>query len=603
MLRSARRARLRGAWRRPAVLQQLRCAQLKLSAFGQSPCAQLRRASAFGQSGFEARESLYERLGVTPEASLSEIKQGFYRKAKDCHPDLHGQDAALVERFRDLADAYDVLSDAEARQKYDATGIDQRETVDQEKRWKPGDGWSMDEMEGNQNKARWGQVLRDREVLQQAREEYLQELRRDLKEACESALTGDFSGIFGFIQRHPGTTAAGLLLALPVLAAVRSPTLFLLTLQRLALVEALATKLIISVMLPWLAFANSSIPDRIWKARVASARRAVQRREAQKQEASGTESEGKPTENAKNSGEDPIIMSDPVLKEVLAVSAANRNGLSDATSLVPNVIYLDDSTSMVQYWTIPEASQAFSFGSKYRWEETCLQQGRKELIELASYLEGTPTRVVKFGGVSVVEECWDAKGRYYSWNRTLKMLRTLLLESSSFQNQSDLPALLKAWDGSSQGTYMWKMIETDVLGTYHPGPPIRVHLITDGLDTHSPGEFRGIQGMDVLKASLREKGYRIQWNIILLLFGAHGFSGLTARRYKELCESSGGVFQVISDGYSNSGSDEDLRLFLDSHDVEQARQQMRDLLLAARTGSGDEIHLPLLSPAIKKQSE
>ena len=93
---------------------------------------------------------------------------------------------------------------------------------------------------------------------------------------------------------------------------------------------------------------------------------------------------------------------------------------------------------------------------------------------------------------------------------------------------------------------MWKMIETDIMQTYDPGATIRVHLITDGEDTHSPGMFRGIQGMDALKTSLREKGYRIEWNIILLLFGSHEFHGLSVERYAELCQSSGGVFRIIS---------------------------------------------------------
>merc|ERR1719401_2212133 len=110
------------------------------------------------------------------------------------------------------------------------------------------------------------------------------------------------------------------------------------------------------------------------------------------------------------------------------------------------------------------------------------------------------------------------------------------------------------------------MIDIDVQGTYKPGTPLRVHLITDGLDTHSPGDFRGIQGMEALKASLLEKGYRIQWNIILLLYGAHGLPGLAADAYRELCASSGGVFQVISDRYSNSGADGALEALLDRHD-------------------------------------
>merc|ERR1712232_2254 len=102
--------------------------------------------------------------------------------------------------------------------------------------------------------------------------------------------------------------------------------------------------------------------------------------------------------------------------------------------------------------------------------------------------------------------------------------------------------------------------------------------------------------MDALKVSLREKGYRIQWNIILLLFGAHSFQGVTARRYEELCKSSGGVFQVISDGYSNNGGDASLQQFLDAYDAQSARERFRDHMLSARTDSGEDIEVPLLTP-------
>lgn len=60
----------------------------------------------------------YARLGVTPTATLAEIKSAFRRKAKDLHPDRN-PDPAARDAFHRLTAAYEVLSDAERRSAYD----------------------------------------------------------------------------------------------------------------------------------------------------------------------------------------------------------------------------------------------------------------------------------------------------------------------------------------------------------------------------------------------------------------------------------------------------------------------------------------------------
>ncbi len=67
----------------------------------------------------EAEESLYDILGISETASTSEIKKAYYRKAKECHPDLPNGDTAL---FQKVGKAYEVLSDAKKRSRYDRTG-------------------------------------------------------------------------------------------------------------------------------------------------------------------------------------------------------------------------------------------------------------------------------------------------------------------------------------------------------------------------------------------------------------------------------------------------------------------------------------------------
>lgn len=61
----------------------------------------------------------YQRLGVTRDASPEDIKKAFRRLARDSHPDANPDDPAAEQRFREYAEAYEVLSDPEKRARYD----------------------------------------------------------------------------------------------------------------------------------------------------------------------------------------------------------------------------------------------------------------------------------------------------------------------------------------------------------------------------------------------------------------------------------------------------------------------------------------------------
>ena len=61
-----------------------------------------------------AKRDYYEVLGVTPQA---EIKSAYRKKAKECHPDLHPNDKNAEERFEELNEANEVLSDPEKRKR------------------------------------------------------------------------------------------------------------------------------------------------------------------------------------------------------------------------------------------------------------------------------------------------------------------------------------------------------------------------------------------------------------------------------------------------------------------------------------------------------
>ncbi|MDK2929934.1 MAG: molecular chaperone DnaJ [Bacillota bacterium] len=69
-----------------------------------------------------AKRDYYEVLGVDRNASQDEIKKAFRKLARKYHPDMNKEDPSAEEKFKEINEAYEVLSDPEKRRRYDQFG-------------------------------------------------------------------------------------------------------------------------------------------------------------------------------------------------------------------------------------------------------------------------------------------------------------------------------------------------------------------------------------------------------------------------------------------------------------------------------------------------
>eukprot|EP00392_Amoebophrya_sp_AT5.2_P013088 g13199.t1 len=98
---------------------------------GAAPAIELMEAERAATAGFTTSFRLLrkvllctQRLGIEPPSNPGEIKRAYFAKAKECHPDIHGD--AKTKEFQELSAAYAVLSDERKKASYDASGYQDR---------------------------------------------------------------------------------------------------------------------------------------------------------------------------------------------------------------------------------------------------------------------------------------------------------------------------------------------------------------------------------------------------------------------------------------------------------------------------------------------
>lgn len=135
------------------------------------------------------KKDLYEILGVKSDASQDEIKRAYRKLARKYHPDVNPGDKKAEEKFKEISEAYDILSDPQKRKEYDeltkaaegvrfttADGKSAYDFSDFEVRFGPDLGSIFEDLFGFEKDSRGAAPIRGEDLFYR--------LQIDLRDAC-----------------------------------------------------------------------------------------------------------------------------------------------------------------------------------------------------------------------------------------------------------------------------------------------------------------------------------------------------------------------------------------------------------------------------------
>lgn len=134
-------------------------------------------------------KDFYKVLGVDKDISEADLKKTYRKLAREFHPDSHPGDAKSEERFKEISEAYSVLSDKSQRAEYD-----QVRAMGAGARFAPGAGGGFEDIFGGM----FGQGARG------GRQQYSNEDLEDLLKMFGGGAAGGFGGASGFGGRGSG---------------------------------------------------------------------------------------------------------------------------------------------------------------------------------------------------------------------------------------------------------------------------------------------------------------------------------------------------------------------------------------------------------------
>lgn len=96
-------------------------------------------------------QDYYKTLGVAKDATEKEIKSAYRKLARKLHPDVNPNDKTAEQKFKEVNEAYEVLSDAEKRKKYDSLGANWKDYENYQRGGGAGQPFSWGDAAGGRN--------------------------------------------------------------------------------------------------------------------------------------------------------------------------------------------------------------------------------------------------------------------------------------------------------------------------------------------------------------------------------------------------------------------------------------------------------------------